>query len=286
SDTVFCACSSSVLGVSVETGEELLRLAGHSKDVTSMITITLPPGLYGTGSGGVSGVAAGGAAPCERLLTSSLDGTLRLWDVSADVLSLEGEAERCLRVFNVGMPVYHLFLGRQDRSGTAVDVIVVTKEGTSSLHGFGEKEAEVGGAAKLSSPAPDGGAQAMHEDGDEDEGDVTSGEDDSSDDADDESDDGGGDAVELDPGSTGRRKGGGVFAQEQRIKEKKSSSEKGADRESAGAVVEPGGKRKRGGVRGRAKPSQRLFDWQVRGEGAVCGGDGDALACVSRLLVM
>lgn len=76
-------------------GRQLLSLTGHSKDVTAMITITLPPGLYsadgaasGDGGGG-SGFAAGGAAPCERLLTSSLDGTLRLWDVSADVLSLE-----------------------------------------------------------------------------------------------------------------------------------------------------------------------------------------------------
>lgn len=35
----------------------------------------------------------------------------------ADCTPAQGEAERCLRVFKVGMPVYSLFLGRQDASG-------------------------------------------------------------------------------------------------------------------------------------------------------------------------
>lgn len=52
--------------------------------------LRLPPGAYGA----VAGAGAGAGAPAstrsdERILTSSLDGTLRLWDVSADVMSLE-----------------------------------------------------------------------------------------------------------------------------------------------------------------------------------------------------
>lgn len=137
----------------------------------------------------------------------------------------------------------------------AVDVIVVTKEGTSSLHGFGQKESGEGGATKLSTPAPDGGVQAMDADGDEDEGDVTSEEDDSSDD--DDSDDG--DAVEIDSAATELQKGGGVSAAGQG---KKDGSEKDRVRKGGGAVVERSGSRKRGG--GATKSDQRLFDWQVR----------------------
>lgn len=47
--------------------------------------LVLPPGAYGA-------AAAGGASTSARrecLLTSSMDGTLRLWDVSADLMSLE-----------------------------------------------------------------------------------------------------------------------------------------------------------------------------------------------------
>ncbi|CAN0322878.1 unnamed protein product, partial [Laminaria digitata] len=83
SDTVFCACSSSVLGVSVETGEQLLRLSGHSKRVTALLV--LPPGVYGEADAG----RGAGSERGQRLLTASMDGTLRLWDVSVDLLSLE-----------------------------------------------------------------------------------------------------------------------------------------------------------------------------------------------------
>lgn len=46
--------------------------------------ILLPKGTYGASAGG----GRGGAANI-RLLTSSLDKQLRLWDISADVMSLE-----------------------------------------------------------------------------------------------------------------------------------------------------------------------------------------------------
>ncbi|CAM9239112.1 unnamed protein product, partial [Sphacelaria rigidula] len=39
SDMVFSACSSTVLALSVDTGEELFRLVGHRKDVTGMILL-------------------------------------------------------------------------------------------------------------------------------------------------------------------------------------------------------------------------------------------------------
>lgn len=61
---------------------QLFRLVGHTKDVTGMVL--LPKGAYGAcirkGRGG---------AEHRRLLTSSLDGKLRMWDISADLMSLE-----------------------------------------------------------------------------------------------------------------------------------------------------------------------------------------------------
>lgn len=45
----------------------------------------LPPGVYGEADAGRGAGSAGG----QRLLTASMDGTLRLWDVSVDLLSLE-----------------------------------------------------------------------------------------------------------------------------------------------------------------------------------------------------
>lgn len=54
---------------------KLLMLEGHSRDVTGMIL--LPRG------------GARGEARCQQLLTASMDGTLRMWDVSGDLLSLE-----------------------------------------------------------------------------------------------------------------------------------------------------------------------------------------------------
>lgn len=68
------------VSVSSPLPHQLLRLEGHSKDVTAMLR--LPPGAYGAG-------ASASTRSDERILTSSLDGTLRLWDVSADVMSLE-----------------------------------------------------------------------------------------------------------------------------------------------------------------------------------------------------
>ncbi|CAN0183209.1 unnamed protein product, partial [Ectocarpus sp. 4 AP-2014] len=284
SDAVFCACSSSVLGVSVETGEQLLRLAGHTKDVTAMVM--LPPGVYGSGTGaGASGAGDGAAAAGGRLLTSSLDGTLRLWDVSADLLSLEGEAERCLRVYNVGMPVYHLFMGRQDGSGTALDVIVVTKEGTASLHGYGEEGGGEGGNAHgkkakrggtPSAPASNG-LQDMDDDDDDDDDDLTSEEDDSSDDDNDEDDDD--DVVEIEEGrgstTPSRRRGGG------KVKEAGGASgepNKGATRNARGSKGALGRRRKRGDG---AKADQRLFDWQAVRYG-LAEGISEAVILVSR----
>ncbi|CAM9591782.1 unnamed protein product [Ectocarpus sp. 12 AP-2014] len=283
SDVVFCACSSSVLGVSVETGEQLLRLAGHTKDVTAMVM--LPPGLYGSGTGGAgAGAGAGAAAAGGRLLTSSLDGTLRLWDVSADLLSLEGEAERCLRVYNVGMPVYHLFMGRQDCSGTALDVIVVTKEGTASLHGFGEEGEGEGGNANgkkaksggtPSAPASNG-LQDMDDDDDDDD-DLTSEEDDSSHDEDNDDDDDHDVEIEEGGGSTtpSHRRGGG------KVKEADGASgepNKGAMRNARGSKDALGRRRKRGDG---AKADQRLFDWQAVRYG-LAKGISEAVILVSR----
>lgn len=75
-----------LLSLSLEPEIQLLRLVGHSNDVTGMLM--LPSGVYGAAT---SGLAADGRglARCRRLLTSSMDGTLRLWDVSADLMSLE-----------------------------------------------------------------------------------------------------------------------------------------------------------------------------------------------------
>ncbi|CBJ34058.1 conserved unknown protein [Ectocarpus siliculosus] len=219
SDAVFCACSSSVLGVSVETGEQ-------------------------------------------------------------------GEAERCLRVYNVGMPVYHLFMGRQDGSGTALDVIVVTKEGTAALHGYGEEAGGEGGHAggkkakrggTPSAPASNG-LQDMDDDDDDDD-DLTSEEDDSSDD-DENNEDDDNDVVEIEEGggstTPSRRRGGG------RVKEAGGASSggpnKGAMRNARGSKGALGRRRKRGDG---AKADQRLFDWQAVRYG-LAKGVSEAVILVSR----
>ena len=49
--------------------------------------LVLPPGAYGAANSAAG--AASTSVRTECLLTSSLDGTLRLWDVSADLMSLE-----------------------------------------------------------------------------------------------------------------------------------------------------------------------------------------------------
>lgn len=67
----------------VSSCEQLLRLEGHANDVTAMLM--LPPGVYGPTSTGERRASAS----CRRLLTSSMDGTLRLWDVTPDLMSLE-----------------------------------------------------------------------------------------------------------------------------------------------------------------------------------------------------
>ncbi|CAM9840170.1 unnamed protein product, partial [Ectocarpus sp. 8 AP-2014] len=270
--------------VRMRTAVHLLRLAGHTKDVTAMVM--MPLGVYGSGTGAAG---AGAAATGGRLLTSSLDGTLRLWDVSADLMSLEGEAERCLRVYNVGMPVYHLFMGRQDSSGTALDVIVVTKEGTASLHGYGEEAGGEGGHAggkkakrrgTPSAPASNG-LQDMDDD-DNDDDDFTSEEDDSSsdDDENDGDDDDDDDVVEIEEGgrstTPSRRRGGG------RVKEAGGASSgepnKGAMRNARGSKGALGRRRKRGDG---AKADQRLFDWQAVRYG-LAKGVSEAVILVSR----
>eukprot|EP00903_Cladosiphon_okamuranus_P017264 g15909.t1 len=277
SDTVFCACSSSVLGISVETGEELLRLVGHSKDVTAMLV--LPPGAYGAAGGG----PAPASARRECLLTSSVDGTLRLWDASADLMSLEGEAERCLRVLNVGMPVHHVFLGRQDSSGTALDVIVVTKEGTASLHGLKDGGGDGGGSGDNNKAAPkkpaagavakSSNSTADNDDDDDDDDNLTSGEDDhSSDDDTDDEEEEEDEVVEVDakeiknaPAEQGKKGGAGH----------------GSRGGTGGSVVGAGGGgRKKGGAGGK-KGNQRLFDWQAVRYG-LAEGAAQAVLLVSK----
>ena len=74
---------------------KLVRLDGHAADVTGMLL--LPTGVYGgddeehnhhMGEDDTAGRFKR-ASPGRPLLTSSLDGTLRLWDISVDPLSLE-----------------------------------------------------------------------------------------------------------------------------------------------------------------------------------------------------
>lgn len=61
--------------------------------------VMMPPGVYGSGTGAAG---AGAAAIGGRLLTSSLDGTLRLWDVSADLMSLEVCLCPCVSFVGIG----------------------------------------------------------------------------------------------------------------------------------------------------------------------------------------
>lgn len=66
--------------------------------------LVLPPGVYGAAAAG--GGAASASARRERLLTSSMDGTLRLWDVSADLMSLEVCVGGLLLCFRTIMHVF------------------------------------------------------------------------------------------------------------------------------------------------------------------------------------
>lgn len=152
-------------------------------------------------------------------------------------------------------------------NGSALDVIVVTKEGTASLHGYGEEGGGEGGHADgkkakrggTSSAPASKGLQDMDDDDDDDD-DLTSEEDDSSDDDDNDEDDGD-DVVEIEEGggstTPSRRRGGG------RVKEAGGTSgepNKGAMRNARGSKGALGRRRKRGDG---AKAGQRLFDWQV-----------------------
>lgn len=142
---------------------------------------------------------------------------------------------------------------------SALDVIVVTKEGTSYLHGYedarSDKPAQMEraiGAAKSPSPPSNTFLDNMDEDDDDDE-DLTSEEDDDSSDDDDD------DGVVFE--ASGIKAGG----------EPASSSRGGGDTEG-GVLVKGQNMKRRGGSGGRidhrkrggrVKGNQRLFDWQV-----------------------
>lgn len=154
-------------------------------------------------------------------------------------------------------------LARWPRS--ALDVIVVTKEGTSSLHGYedagsdkpAQKKRATGAA---NSPSPTSNAvQEMDVDDDDDDDDdenLTSEEEESSDDDNDDDDDH--DLVEVE--ASGKKAGG-----------KASTSSRGG-RDKGGVLAEGENKKGREGGRGgvggkkkggRVKGNERLFDWQV-----------------------
>lgn len=117
---------------------QLLSLVGHAKDVTAMLL--LPPGVYEAIPAG-SSTAAPASAKCERLLTASLDGTLRLWDISADLMSLEVRTigARVDAIFHVVFSKarperFSRGTGRQNeicqhRGGTAAAVLVMLSVG-------------------------------------------------------------------------------------------------------------------------------------------------------------
>ncbi|CAN0141241.1 unnamed protein product, partial [Ectocarpus fasciculatus] len=168
-------------------------------------------------------------------------------------------------------------------NGSALDVIVVTKEGTASLHGYGEEGGEGGHAdgkkAKRrgvpSAPAASDGPQDMDDDDDGD--DLTSEEDDSSDD--DDNDEDGDDVVEIEAGggdtTQSLRRGGG------RAKAAGGASgepKRGATRNARGSTGALGRRRKKGDG---AKADQRLFDWQAVRYGLV-KGVSEAVILVSR----
>ncbi|CAM9629918.1 unnamed protein product [Choristocarpus tenellus] len=134
SDIIFCASSCSVLALGVETGEKVFALSGHTSNVTAMVL--LPDGLMGGNSPG--------------LLTSSLDKTLRLWDIGDE--NTPRIESRCRRVLDVGMPVFHLFLGGVGKSGSE-GVILVTKRGTSRLHGLCPKEEDKNAIVPATTPS-------------------------------------------------------------------------------------------------------------------------------------
>lgn len=157
---------------------------------------------------------------------------------------------------------------------SAVDVVVVTKEGTSYLHGYegtgSDKPAQktkATGAAKSPSPASNA-IQDMDEDDDDDDGgeeDLTSEEDDdSSDDDDDEDDDGDVDDDVVEVMAEGKKAGG-----------KAATCTRGGGGKREGALVARKKRARGGGGGGIARRkkggpvtgNQRLSDWQVREEG-------------------
>lgn len=117
---LFCALSTVIKAISVETGEPLLRLSGHEDDVTGLLVV--PGDIHGEQG--------------DTLLSSSKDGTVRQWDVRIEFGAEEPE-DRCLRVFTSKLPVLSLFTepgvtATRDRHGgpqSSVPVYLLTRWG-------------------------------------------------------------------------------------------------------------------------------------------------------------
>eukprot|EP00611_Tribonema_gayanum_P029950 TRINITY_DN8184_c0_g1_i4.p1 TRINITY_DN8184_c0_g1~~TRINITY_DN8184_c0_g1_i4.p1 ORF type:complete len:166 (+),score=47.31 TRINITY_DN8184_c0_g1_i4:564-1061(+) len=106
---MYCGCSSSIKAIGVDTGEQLLRLAGHKLEVTALV---LHP------------------ADADVLLSSSQDGTVRQWNVK---LAANGdESSRCLKVFNLESAVLYLMiaprLASEESAAAAVYALVAPRK--------------------------------------------------------------------------------------------------------------------------------------------------------------
>ncbi|KAG5189285.1 hypothetical protein JKP88DRAFT_353167 [Tribonema minus] len=106
---MYCGCSSSIKAIGVDTGEQLLRLAGHKLEVTALV---LHP------------------ADADVLLSSSQDGTVRQWNVK---LGADGdESSRCLKVFNLESAVHYLMiaprLASEESAAAAVYALVAPRK--------------------------------------------------------------------------------------------------------------------------------------------------------------
>ena len=168
----------------------------------------------------------------------------------------------------------------------ALDVIVVTKEGTASLHGLEERSGGGGGGDNKAAPkktaavsgvvpgtsaaakSPNGAQRTADDDDDDDDDDLTSEEDDSSEDSSDDDDgDEDDDVVEVDAEGT-TTLGRGATNGTKKAAAAAAAAEQGkkgiaAQGQKSGSGGNAAAGRRKGG--GRGKGNQRLFDWQVRG---------------------